>query len=237
MYFTGKVWRKVNQQIIRILNSIPSVKRGRIVVALSGGMDSVFLLIALTQLEKKYKFKLLPVHINHGIQQEAKLFEKIAQHISRELGYECQTFPIRKRPKGKNLEEWLREERYRLLENYRKKLKADFVAVAHHASDQAETVLAHIIRGSGLRGLQGMLPVRGRIIRPLLDCTKKDIKILMEKSNFSYYNDKLNYSLIYQRNKIRHRLIPFLEKEFNPKITDRLAKLAKIAQKYFKDTK
>lgn len=231
MYFQGIIWRKVNQQIIKILNTLPNIEGSRVVVALSGGMDSVFLLAALMQIQKKYKFTLLPVYIDHKIQPEANLFRKIAEYVSLNMDLPYSVFAIKKCPKGRNLEDWMRDERYRLLESFRKKQKANFVAVAHHASDQAETVLAHVIRGTGLKGLEGMQPVRGTIIRPLLNCAKKDIESLMRTSKIPYYEDKLNYSKQYQRNKIRHDLIPYLEKEFNPKITARLTKLAEVAQK------
>jgi len=118
-----------------------------------------------------------------------------------------------------------------VLERHRRQKNAEYIAVAHHQSDQAETVLAHIIRGTGLRGLRGMLPVRNKIIRPLLHTSKKDIECLIHSTDLPYYNDRLNYPSAYQRNKIRHDLIPYLEKEFNPQITARLSKLAENARR------
>jgi len=124
----------------------------------------------------------------------------------------------------------MRNERYRLLENYRKKTSAAYVAVAHHEDDQAETVLAHIIRGCGLKGLAAMPFRRDKIIRPIIGISKADIDILMKQTDLPYYNDKLNYSLDYQRNKIRHELLPYLKKNFNPQISSCLAKLADAAR-------
>lgn len=231
MYFQGSIWRKVSQQIIRILNTLPDARNCKIVVALSGGMDSVFMLAVLAQVKKKYRFELLPVYVNHGVQKEADLFGRIARSAAERMNLGCDILIVGKQPKSRNLENWMREERYRLLEAYRNKQKANYIAVAHHASDQAETVLAHLIRGAGMAGLRGMLPMRGKVVRPLLNCSKKDIKTLMQSSKLPYYEDKLNHSLNYQRNKIRHELIPYLEKEFNPRITERLAKLAENVQK------
>lgn len=232
MYFQGRVWRRVSQQIQKSIAQAPNIHENRIVVAVSGGIDSVFMLHALNQLSKKYKWDLAPAYIHHHLLPEDELYGRLAQITAKKMGKDCQTIHSRKaRPPKTNLEEWLREERYRLLEIFRKKAMASYIAIAHHRLDQAETVLAHIIRGTGFRGLRGMLPVRGKIIRPLIYCSKKDIEFLMLSTNLPYYNDKLNYLKDYQRNKIRHNLIPYLEKNFNPQITARLAKLAEIARK------
>jgi len=231
MFFQGPTWRRVSQQIIKILNTLPDARNCRIIVALSGGMDSVFMLAALGQIKKKYQLDLLPVYIDHKIQKEAQMFGKIAKSAAKKMALECEILTVGERLPKRNLEDWMREERYRLLEAYRQKQKAHYIAVAHHASDQAETVLAHLIRGAGIGGLKGMLPVRDKIIRPLLNVPKKDIEALMHSSKLPYYEDKLNYSPDYQRNKIRHQLIPYMEKEFNPKIVERLARLAEIVRK------
>ncbi|MBM3256496.1 MAG: tRNA lysidine(34) synthetase TilS [Candidatus Moranbacteria bacterium] len=234
MYFQGALWRKVNQQMIKVLNGAPALTGGKLIVALSGGMDSVFLLAALCQIKRKYHFKLLPVHIDHRLESEARLFSGIAKKLALKFNLGFETLTVGKRPRRRNLEDWLREERYRLLEKRRRKENVGYIAVAHHQSDQAETVLAHIIRGAGIQGLKGMLPIRGKIIRPLLYVSKKDITALMHSTNLPYYNDRLNYSRDYQRNKIRHELIPFMEKELNPQITSRLAKLAENLQRIAK---
>lgn len=231
MFFQGPAWRKVSQQMIKEFNQLPNIKDSRVILAFSGGQDSVFLLAAMDQIRKKYRFDLFPMHIEHNILPEDKTYSQLANKSALTIGYECNFAPAKKPLKGENLEDWMRKERYRLLENFRKKQKAEYIAVAHHASDQAETVLAHIIRGTGIKGLKGMLPVRGKIIRPLLPVAKRDIEELMHISKLPYYEDKLNYSKKYQRNRIRHDLIPYLEKEFNPKITERLTKLAENIQK------
>ena len=231
MYFQGPVWRKVSQQIIKVLNQLPELKNSRIIFAFSGGQDSVFLLAALRQISKKYRYEIFPLHIEHNILKEDKTYSQLAQEFAWDFGYECSIISSKMCPRGRNLEDWMRNERYRLLKQYQRKQKASFIMVAHHASDQAETVLAHIIRGTGLKGLKGMLPIREQIVRPLLMVRKSDIENLMQSAKLPYYEDKLNYSKKYQRNKIRHDLIPYLEKEFNPKITEKLAKLAENVQK------
>lgn len=230
MYFNGKSWRKVSQNIIKLLNTLPNISKSTIVVALSGGQDSVFLLAALTQLRKKYKYHLLPVYIQHNLIPENTLYCKVAVLCAKELGWKCEVFKINPKPKKENPEEWMRNERYRILENYRKKNGAAYIAVAHHKDDQAETVLAHIIRSCGLNGLSGMSFQRDTLIRPIIGISKTEIELLMRSNRLPYYNDKENYSFDYQRNKIRHELLPYLEKNFNPQIKSHLARLADNAR-------
>ena len=230
MFFQGKIWRRNSQKMITNLNSVPGISQSGIIVALSGGLDSVFLLLSLSQLQKKYHWRLFPTYVNHHYLNEDDFYGKIATLLAQKLNLPCSLLSARSCPPKTNLEDWMRRERYRLLEIERKKQKANFIAVAHHQSDQAETVLAHIIRGSGLHGLQGMSLLHRKIIRPLLDCPKEEITLLMHSTNFPYYNDKLNYCLNYQRNRLRQKFIPYLEKNFNPQITKKLAKLAKITR-------
>jgi len=230
MLFKGVTWRKASQNIIKHLNSLPDIKESGIVVALSGGQDSVFLLAALSELKKKYKLVLFPIYIQHKLIPENQTYGRMAQLAAGKFGLNCETAAIEPKPGKGNLEDWMRNERYRLLENYRKKTSAAYVAVAHHEDDQAETVLAHIIRGCGLKGLAAMPFRRDKIIRPIIGISKADIDILMKQTDLPYYNDKLNYSLDYQRNKIRHELLPYLKKNFNPQISSCLAKLADAAR-------
>jgi len=230
MYFQGKTWRKVSQKVIEQLNTLPDIRDSLLVVAFSGGQDSVFLLAALSELKKKYKYELFPLYINHKLIPEDALYEKLAILTAKKLGLECAVAIIKLKPKGRNSEEWMREERYRLLEAYRRKTGADYITVAHHEDDQAETVLARILRGCGPKGLSAMSFRRGKIIRPIINVPKADVEILIRGINLPYYNDKLNYSLDYQRNKIRHELLPYLKKSFNSQISSCLVKLANAAR-------
>jgi len=233
MFFQSPGWRKVSQRIIKNLNKLPDLADGRVVVALSGGQDSVFLLTALLELRKKYKYELFPAYIYHGLISENDLYQAMAVLCAQKLGLNCEIFRIKPCPRRVNLEDWMRNERYRLLESYRKKISANYIAVAHHEDDQAETVLAHVIRGCGIKGLAGMPFKRGKIIRPIIEVSKTDIITLSHDTKLPYYNDKLNYPLKYQRNKIRHRLLPYLKKNFNPQISSCLARLADAARDKF----
>lgn len=236
MWFQGKDWKKTRQNIINTLNTL-DIENSLLVVALSGGKDSLFLLTALASLEDKYSFELLPVHINHKIQKENKLFENIAKTQAKKLGKVCNVLEIEAIDKKKNLEEELRDKRYGLLEKFRKENKAKYIITAHHLDDQAETILAHIIRGSGIQGLKGMKARNNKVIRPILNTSRAEIEKLIHSTNLPYYEDRMNYSKDYQRGKIRNVLIPLLGKEFNPQISKHLAKLGDLAQKHQNDIK
>lgn len=230
MFFKEIIWRKVSQQVIKELNLLPDLKESKVVVAFSGGIDSLFLLAALSELRKKYKFLLLPLYIQHGMIPENKTYAQIAKLSARRLGWEYRSAKIKPKPPKTNTEDWMRQERYRILEKYRKDSGAKYIAVAHHEDDQAETVLAHMIRGCGIKGLGAMPFQRDKIIRPLIKVAKLDMENLIKQTDLPYYNDKLNFSQDYQRNKIRHELLPYLRKNFNPQISTCLAKLADAAR-------
>ena len=233
MFFQGKKWRKVKDKVIKLLNNLDLLEGKKIIVGISGGQDSVLLLAVLLSLEKKYKFEFFPIHVHHHCSKEGDLYAKIAVLSSKRLGKECKIVHIEKNIPRSNVENWLREERYRLLEKCRTKIRADFIAVAHHSDDQSETILSRIFRGTGLWGLQGMKFQRNHIIRPLLNCSKKEIHELILTTDLPYHEDKLNYTGKYQRNRIRNVLIPLIERDFDPQISQHLFNLAIISQEYY----
>lgn len=234
MFFRGSTWKKNSQKIIEILKKISSIEKSRIIVAFSGGSDSLFLLLVLKELQKKFHFEIIPVHINHGYLKQDDLYAKIAQLVGQKINLNVIVLKSKKVPKGVNAENFMREERFRLLEKTRKNKKAHYIAFAHHKSDLAESVLMHLMRGCGLSGLKGMEFQRGRIIRPLLLISKEDIKSLIGGTSFPYYNDKLNYDLNRKRSKIRRKLIPHLKDNFDAKIEDHLANLSQIVTQNLK---
>ena len=127
-----------------------------------------------------------------------------------------------------SVEEAGREVRYRFMEELCQELGGDKIATAHHRGDQAETVLLHLIQGTGAGGLQGILPQRGRIIRPLLEITQTEIMEYLNKNDLPYRIDSSNYDNNYLRNRIRWELLPFLEDQFNPGMVDVLCRLAAV---------
>lgn len=198
-------------------------------VAVSGGPDSVALLSALVALTPKRGLRLTVLHANHALRPEAEqeqgLVEFLCQRWQLPLVVETFTPP----PSRSGIEAWARAERYRFFRTTRERLGLDAVALAHTLDDQAETVLFRLLRGSARRGLAGIPPSRdGWLIRPLLDCPRREVMAYVTAQRLPYATDASNSDLRYARNKIRHLLLPFLEKEFSAQVRHHLADLAKI---------
>lgn len=200
----------------------------KILVGVSGGADSVCLLSLLKKLSKKYEFSLHIAHVNYGLRgKDSDKDEDFVIKLAKKEGVRVTVFKPDKARKVS--EETLRGIRYDFFEKNRKELKFDSIAVAHNMDDQAETVLMRILRGSGLQGLSSMKPANGNIIRPLLSCSREEIVRYLKKEGLTYRKDKTNAQPIFMRNKVRLKLIPYLENNFNPKVKDVLASLATSA--------
>lgn len=191
-------------------------KKGtKIVLGISGGPDSVCLLDIFDKLSKKYDFELHIVHVNYNLRgKDSKKDELFVKDLAKKYKIAINVLSSRKKNKG-NLENNLRKIRYDYFEKIRKKLKFDIIAVAHNQDDQAETVLMRIIRGAGLNGLSAMKAKNGKITRPLLSISRKEILDYLKKNKLKYRIDKSNTNTKFTRNAVRHKLIPFLEKNFN----------------------
>lgn len=189
----------------------------KIVIGVSGGPDSVCLLTIMAEIKEKCKFEIQIGHVNYGLRgKESKKDEELVKKLAEkyEIG-----LSILKLEKIKNFsEENMRNIRYDFLENVRKELDYDFIAVAHNQDDQVETFLMRIIRGAGLQGLSGMKYRTGKIIRPLLEVSREEIIGYLKKGKIKYRLDKTNKENLFLRNRIRNKLIPYLEKKFNPNI-------------------
>lgn len=201
-----------------------------IVVAVSGGADSVALLDVLAGL-KSLKLRLIVAHLNHCLRgAESDGDEASVRKLAGNYGISFVTRAVDVRAMSKrgkmSLEEAGRLARYRFLREIAANCKARSVAVAHHADDQAETVLMRLIRGAGGSGLRAMTATTaGLIIRPLLSVTRSEIESYLDKKGLPYRTDSSNTDLNFLRNRIRQELIPFL-KTYNPTITERLAATA-----------
>ncbi len=208
-----------------------------ILVALSGGPDSVALLRALILLSSEYQLHLTTAHLNHGLRgTESDAEEDFVRRISNAMGIACirKTVDIRLLRSGKrqSLEEIGREERYRFLNETADACGARKIATGHHRDDQAETVLINLIRGSGLEGLKGIAPVRDdRIIRPLLDVSREEILEFLNHEGLAYMVDSSNLDPVYLRNRIRNDLIPDLKTHYNPRIVPSLCRMAEIVRR------
>lgn len=196
----------------------------RIVVGVSGGPDSVCLLDILVKLSKRKRFKLLVVHINYGLRGTDSIKDEIfVRKLTQKYGLGLEVLNAKKESQKNSTENFLRDIRYNFFEEIRKENSFDLIAVAHNQDDQAETILMRLIRGSGLLGLSGIRPKNNKIIRPLLDISRAEIITYLKENKLKYRIDKTNKESKFLRNKIRNKLIPLLEKEYNPILKETLA--------------
>jgi len=207
-------------------------KKDRVVAALSGGADSTALLVALTQISKKLNFDIIVAHYNHGLRgTRSDKEEKYSQELATKSGliFVSGKMDFKLRQKGVSQEDFYRKQRYQFLNKIAEDYNAQKIALGHNIQDQAETVLLNLLRGSGLDGLKGILPMReGKFIRPLIEVSRAEIVAFLNEAGISYCQDSSNDSNIYLRNKIRSELIPYLKEKFNPKIVENLAQMSEI---------
>lgn len=208
-----------------------------IVIGVSGGPDSMALLSVFQKLKEKkqWEYKLVVAHVNHGLRKEAEEETKYVETYCKEHNILCfiKKEKVKELAKAQKIgtEEAGRNLRYSFFEEVAKEVKADKIATAHNANDNAETMLMNILRGTGTSGLKGIEMKReNRYIRPLLECTRNEIEEYCLQEQLNPKEDKSNKENIYTRNKIRNELIPYLEKEFNPNIISSLNRLATLAK-------
>lgn len=234
-YFYRKmVFPKVKKIIERYNMFSPG---DRVLVGVSGGPDSVCLLHILDRCRKEMALSLHVVHINHGIRKrESKREEKFVSHLAGRMGLPITVksldVPSYARRKKLTVEEAARDMRYSAFEQLAGKLNAKKIALGHTASDQAETVLMHLLRGSGPQGLSGIPPVRklgsSLIVRPLIEVNREEILNYLKKNNLTFCLDSSNRKTEYFRNKIRLKLLPLLRKNYNKNIDGALLRLSEI---------
>lgn len=202
----------------------------RILTGFSGGADSTALLQLLWEYGQACGISVCAVHVNHGIRgEEAVRDQRFCEAFCREreipLKIVCKDVPRIARAQGISLEEAGRNARYEVFEKELHEKRADRVALAHHQNDQAETILFHQMRGTGLRGLRGMEPVRLPYIRPFLCVTKEEIVEWLQKEGLTWVEDTSNQAPDYTRNQIRHRVLSAME-EIRPGSAARMAGMA-----------
>lgn len=198
----------------------------RVCVALSGGADSVSLLIALNDLNSELHFEVSACHLNHALRgEESDRDERFCRELCEKLGvafYSKKINVAEFAEKHESTEQAARRVRYAFFEEALSHFGAATLATAHNANDNAETVLLNITRGTGLKGLCGIPPARGfgqgfRVIRPLIYCSRAEIEAFLNERGQSSVTDATNLSEDYTRNKIRRRVLPELA-EINPSI-------------------
>jgi tRNA(Ile)-lysidine synthase len=207
----------------------------RVGAAVSGGADSVALLLLLLELREKLGIVLSVVHFNHKLRGKASdADEAFVAKLAAKHGLEFHSASIDVAKKAKkeraNLEDAARRARYDYFRSLVESGVCERIAVAHTAGDQAETVLAHILRGTGLAGLSGIHPVAGPVIRPLLSARRDDLRRFLRARKQTWREDATNRDTKRTRARIRRKLLPLLQKQFQPAIVEHLATLAELAR-------
>ena len=217
------------QQAVKNSGLLLTNQGDTVTVALSGGADSVALLLVLQQLQPELGFSLRAVHMHHGIRgaeadRDAAFCEALCKQ--RQIPFLCVAadVPAYAAAHKLSLETAARILRYAALEQA---APNGLIATAHHGDDQAETLLLHLTRGCGLKGLCGIPPKRGRIIRPLLTVTRNDILAFLAEQQQDYVTDSTNLTDTASRNLLRHRVMPLLQQQ-NPAVTEHLMRTARL---------
>src|SRR5260370_24385364 len=207
-----------------------AIRRGApLLIALSGGADSVALTNALLDLRERFDLRISAAHLNHRIRaNESNRDEAFVRAMCEQLGIELRVERARDLDPGSpNLEERARDARYLFLNRTADAIGADFIALAHHADDQAETVLMRMFRGAGIAGLAAMAERGpGRLIRPMLALNRAQILAYLRERKIPFVEDSSNSSPEISRNRIRTELIPMLEREYAPGLRRRLTEVA-----------
>ncbi|MCZ7558179.1 MAG: tRNA lysidine(34) synthetase TilS [Bacteroidia bacterium] len=218
---------------VRALGSQGVLKRGAsFVVAASGGMDSTVLCHIMRQAARRWKLRLCFAYIHHGLRTEADgeadFVRQLAERMDAE--FRCAHIDVRREMEqsGASLQDVARRLRYDALEKIRSDIGAIAVLTAHHADDQAETLLAHFLRGSGVRGLVGIRPLLGTVARPLLGAARGDVLAYAREHELTWMDDASNAKDTYRRNAIRHHVIPQIEQHVNPGLRHTLGDTAHV---------
>ena len=221
-------------KVIETIKKFNMLNNGEnVVVGLSGGADSCALTHILARLSEKMDLHITAVHINHGIRgEEAERDERSAEEFCRRLNiefiaYHCD-IPSEAAKRGIGEEEAGRLVRYEKFYETAEKKNGAKTAVAHNMNDKAETLIMNLCRGAGMKGLAGIKPVSGSIIRPLIFCTRDEIEKYCDDNNIEYCTDSTNLQNEYTRNKIRNILLPWLSENINPAAAMNMANASEL---------
>lgn len=223
----------MEEKFLKNLNEKTDISPGdRILIAVSGGMDSVLLLYLLNKYKKELGIDIEAAHINHMLRaKESDKDQELVKRLTSKWHIPFHTINIDIRKISKNnkwsIEEGARKLRYEYLKILKEEFGFNKIAVAHHHKDQAETILMHLIRGTGAEGLRGMFIDKDDIVRPLLNITREEIEKKIKELELEYRTDKSNLQTRYARNRIRIKLLPILKK-YNPQIENNLVKTGEI---------
>jgi tRNA(Ile)-lysidine synthase len=222
-------------QVKRAIDRYHLLEKGdRLIVGVSAGVDSMVLLHLLNAYREAFDLFLIVAHANHGLrpvesEKEAELVQKEAARFG--IPFEYGQFNVKEFQKtgGLSPQDAARRIRFHFFYDLLQKHHAQKIALGHHADDQVETVLLRLIRGSGLQGLKGMLPLReGKVIRPLLEVWREKIQSFAIEKKIPFLSDSSNLKNDYLRNRIRLTLIPLMEREYQPNLKEILLRTSNI---------
>jgi tRNA(Ile)-lysidine synthase len=215
------------EQLYIALRDLISPKRA-VILAVSGGSDSLALMLGATRLSDRLNARFVVVTVDHGLRTGSKREAAFVVRYARELGLVSKVKTLKLR-RGPGVEERARDARYAALETARKAARCDQIATAHTASDQAETLLQRLSRGSALTGAASILERRERIIRPLLFATRPQVRQWLRRQRVDWVDDPMNEDVSLLRVRLRRRVLPALERATDPKVALRLARFARFA--------
>jgi len=206
----------------------------KILVCVSGGVDSIVLLHVLHRFSKGQNFSLVVAHVNHmargkNSDADADFVEGVAEKLKLPFFLKKIDVGIKRLQLKTSFQDAARIIRYQFFEETLKEVGCNKIALGHSADDQVETILMNIVRGTGLKGLTGIPQVRGNIIRPFLEIYRKDLETYLKENDISFRNDASNSDEKYLRNRVRHELIPHLE-TYNPGIKKNLREMSGIVR-------
>ena len=206
----------------------------RIVLGVSGGPDSIAMLDILRQLRDEIKFEIYVVHINHNIRgKDADEDEEYVKKYCENYNIKCFSKKIDVPTIAQNekigTEEAGRKVRYEYFDEILQKTNSNKIGIAHNKNDKVETIIMHLLRGSGVSGLRGIEPIReNKFIKPLIECDRQEIEKYCKENNLQPRIDKTNFEIEYTRNKIRNIVIPYIKEQFNPNIIETITRLSEV---------
>jgi tRNA(Ile)-lysidine synthase len=225
--------KRIEQKILRFIDERSLISEGdKLLVAFSGGPDSVFALSFLNKYKRRFKIDLCAVHFNHQLRdQESNADETFAEKICKSKDIPLVVVKLNAKAFAKrnkiSIEEAARKLRYRNLEMLAEDLESSKIVTAHNQSDNTETMLINLFSGTGSSGISGIPITRGNIIRPLLSVTKQDIISYLQNKKIPFRIDSSNFSDEFKRNYIRNNILPLIREKINPSLDEAMFRTAK----------
>jgi len=206
-------------------------KDDTVIIGISGGPDSVALLHVLHDLREEYEIALIASHVNYKLRsQESEDDEEFVEKLCGKLEIPLykKTCKLKEGEKPSSIQERARDARYDFFEELRRRRSANKIAVGHNLDDSVETIILNLVRGSGSKGMSGIPPTRGKIIRPLIQCSRGEILEYLHANKLEYRLDSSNFENKYLRNKIRNLILPQLEDITNPELNKRIFSIGEV---------